>query len=165
MLNLWPHQASCLVIGHRGAMGYAPENTLISFEEAIRRGADLIELDVQLSGDGEGVVIHDTSVDRTTDGSGVVRDLPWKKIKSFDAGVWYGPDYARENVPCLGDVIERFRYRKTTRKHPIGFVVELKTVRGSGGSLADAVVAVLLRENFTDRCMVISFDAVALQEV
>jgi glycerophosphoryl diester phosphodiesterase len=165
MLNLWPHQASCLVIGHRGAMGYTPENTLVSFEEGVRRGADLIELDVQLSQDGMVVVIHDTSVDRTTDGSGFIRDLPWKKIKTFDAGVWFGPDYAQEGIPTLVDVIDKFRSRKTTKKHNVGFVIELKTVRGSGGSLADAVVALLLREEFTDRCLVISFDAVALQEV
>ncbi len=165
MLNLWPQQAPCLVIGHRGAMGYTPENTLISFEEAIRRGADLIELDVQLSQDGMVVVMHDTSVDRTTDGSGFIRDLSWKKIKTFDAGVWFGPDYAQEGIPSLPDVIHRFRQRKTTKKHLIGFVIELKTVRGSGGSLADAVVAVLAREDFVDRCLVISFDAVALQEV
>jgi len=165
MLNIWPHQAACLVIGHRGAMGYAPENTLISFEEAIRRGADLIEMDVQFSQDGEVVVMHDTSVDRTTDGSGLVRDLPWRKIKTFDAGIWYGPDYMQESVPSLSDVVERFRNRKSTKKHLVGFVIELKTVRGSGGSLADAVVAQLARANFTDRCFVISFDAVALQEV
>src|SRR5437016_14609599 len=115
MLNLWPHQAPCLVIGHRGAMGYAPENTLISFEEAIRRGADLIELDVQLSQDGEVVVMHDTSVDRTTDGSGLIRDLPRRRVKSFDAGVWYGPDYARQGVPSLSDVIQRFRQREPTQ--------------------------------------------------
>jgi len=165
MLNLWPHQAPCLVIGHRGAMGYAPENTLISFEEAIRRGADLLEMDVQLSADGEVVVMHDTSVDRTTDGSGLVRDLPWRKIKSFDAGIWYGPDYAGQYVPSLAEVITRFRARKTTKRHLIGLIIELKTVRGSGGSLADAVVALLQREEFTDRCCVISFDTVALQEV
>jgi len=165
MLNLWPHQAPCLVIGHRGAMGYAPENTLISFEEAIRRGADLLEMDVQLSADGEVVIMHDTSVDRTTDGEGLVRDLPWKKIKTFDAGTWFGPDYVKQYVPSLSDVIGRFRDRKSTKKHAIGFVIELKTVRGSGGSLADAVVALLQRENFTDRGIIISFDAVALQEV
>ena len=165
MLNLWPHQAPCLVIGHRGAMGYAPENTLISFEEAIRRGADLLELDVQLSADHEVVVIHDTSVDRTTDGSGFVRDLPWRRLKTMDAGVWYGPEYAEQNVPSLSEVIRRFRDRQTTRRHLVGLVVELKTLRGSGGSLADAVVAILMRENFADRCLIISFDAVALQEV
>lgn len=165
MLNLWPQQSSCLVIGHRGAMAYAPENTLISFEEGVRRGADLIELDVQLSQDGKVVVMHDTSVDRTTDGSGVVRDLPWKKIQTLDAGVWYGPDYAQEGVPCLEDVIARFRNKKTANRHALGFIIELKTIRGSGGSLADAVVALLQKEEFVERCVVISFDSVALQEV
>lgn len=165
MLTLWPHQAPCLVIGHRGAMGYAPENTLLSFEEAIRRGCDLIEMDVQLSADGEVVVMHDTSVDRTTDGTGFVRDLPLKRLQSFDAGTWYGPDYAGQFVPSLGDVIKRFRDRKTTRKYALGLIIELKTVRGSGGSLADAVVALLQRDNFAERVCVISFDPVALQEV
>jgi glycerophosphoryl diester phosphodiesterase len=146
-------------------MGYAPENTLLSFEEAIRRGCDLIEMDVQLSADGEIVVMHDTSVDRTTDGSGFVRDLSLRRLQSFDAGTWYGPDYVGQYVPSLTDVVKRFRDRKTARKSPLGMIIELKTVRGSGGSLADAVVALLQRENATDRCCVISFDAVALQEV
>jgi glycerophosphoryl diester phosphodiesterase len=165
MLNLWPQQAPALVIGHRGAMGYAPENTLFSFEEAIRRSADLIELDVQLTNDGEVIVMHDTSVDRTTDGTGFVRDLPAKRIQSFDAGIWFGPDYAGQYVPSLAQVIERFRGRKTARGHLIGLIIELKTVRGSGGSLADAVVALLAREDFVERCCIVSFDAVALQEV
>src|SRR6266478_1214331 len=104
MLNLWPHQAPCLIIGHRGAMGYAPENTLASFEEGVRRGGDLIEMDVQLSGDGEVVVMHDTSVDRTTDGEGLVRDMPWKKLRSLDAGAWFGPEFGRQYVPSLSDV-------------------------------------------------------------
>lgn len=146
-------------------MGYAPENTLASFEEAIRRGADLIEMDVQLSQDGEVVVMHDTSVDRTTNGEGLVRDLAWKKLKTFDAGAWFGPEYHKEFVPSLSDVIARFRNRRTARHHPLGMIIELKTVRGSGGSLADAVVAVLQREQFTEKALVISFDSVALQEV
>jgi glycerophosphoryl diester phosphodiesterase len=165
MMTLWPQQASCLIIGHRGAMGYAPENTLASFEEAIRRGADIIEMDVQLTSDDEVVVLHDTSVDRTTDGSGLVRDLAWKKLKTFDAGAWYAPEFAGQYVPSLTDVIARFRQRKTARNHLVGFMIELKTVKGSGGSLADAVVAILQKEQFTERAFVISFDSVALQEV
>ena len=165
MLNLWPHEAPCLIIGHRGAIGYAPENTLLSFEEAVRRGCDLIEMDVQLTADGEVVVMHDTSVDRTTEGTGFVRDFPLKRLQGLDAGTWYGPDYAGQYVPSLSDVIKRFRDRKTARKHSLGLIIELKTVRGSGGSLADGVVALLQRENFTERVCVISFDAVALQEV
>jgi len=165
MMTLWPRQSPCVVIGHRGAMGYAPENTLVSFEEALRRGADLVEMDVQLSADNEVVVMHDTSVGRTTNGEGFVRDLPWKKIKTLDAGVWFGPQYVDEFVPSLEDVIAKFRNRKTSKGAPLGFIIELKTVKGSGGSLADAVVALLKREDFTDRVVVISFDTVALQEV
>jgi glycerophosphoryl diester phosphodiesterase len=146
-------------------MGYAPENTLISFEEAVRRGADLLEMDVQLSADNEVVVMHDTSVDRTTDGTGFVRDLPWDKIKTFDAGIWHGADYVKQYVPSLTQVIQKFRNRKTARHHPLGFMIELKTIKGSGGSLADVVVALLQREEFTERVCVISFDVVALQEV
>src|SRR3989344_9635238 len=164
-MTLWPHQSPCLIIGHRGAMGYAPENTIASFEEAIRRGADWIELDVQRPHDGELVVLHDTSVDRTTNGEGLVRDLSWKKIKTFDAGAWYDPEFAHQYIPSLGNVISRFRTRRTTKRHPVGLVIELKTIRGSGGSLADAVVALLHKEQFTDRVVIISFDAVALQEV
>src|SRR5205814_1849003 len=111
------------------------------------------------------VVIHDTSVDRTTNGEGLVRDLPWKKIKGFDAGAWYDPDFAHQYVPSLSDVITRFRNKKTTRNVPLGILIELKTIKGSGGSLADRVVALLEQESFTDRVIVISFDAVALQEV
>jgi len=165
MLTLWPRQSSSLVIGHRGAMGYTPENTLLSFEDAVRRGADLVEMDVQLSGDGEIVVMHDTSVDRTTNGSGLVRDLPWKKIKTLDAGVWYGPGYTDEFVPNLSDVFAKFRTRKTTRGHALGFIIELKTIRGSGGSLADSVVKRIRDEKMNEHVFIISFDAVALQEV
>jgi len=165
MLNLWPHEAPCLVIGHRGAMGYSPENTLVSFEDAVRRGADLIEMDVQLSSDGEVVIMHDTSVGRTTDGEGFVRDLPWKKIKTLDAGIWFGPHYSGQFVPSLEMAITKFRSRKTSTGSPLGFIIELKTVKGSGGSLADTVVALLQREKFTERAVVISFDMVALQEV
>jgi len=146
-------------------MGYAPENTLVSFEEAIRRGADLIELDVQLSQDGEVVVIHDTSVDRTTNGEGLVRDLSWKRIKTLDAGAWYGPEFAHQYVPSLKDVLYRFKTRKTARHHALGLLIEMKTIRGSGGSLADAVVRILHQEQFSERAVVISFDSVALQEV
>ena len=165
MLSLWPQESPCLVIGHRGAMGYAPENTIASFEEGLRRGADLLEMDVQLSGDGEVVVLHDSSVDRTSDGSGLVRDLPWKKIKEMDAGQWYSPDFSGQFIPSLTDVLRHFRARRTSHQRGVGLVIELKTAKGSAGALADAVVQLLQREQFMERAFVISFDAVALQVV
>src|SRR5947209_17006413 len=74
------------VIGHRGAMGHCPENTCASFERALELGADWIELDVHLTHDGELAVIHDETVDRTTDGHGLVKDHTLAELKNLDAG-------------------------------------------------------------------------------
>lgn len=162
---LWSKLPTPLVIGHRGAMGYAPENTLISFEEAVRRGADAIEMDVQLSKDGEIVVMHDATVERTTDGEGAVKDLLWRKIKTLNAGAWYHPEFDHQHVPSLLDVLSKFKNRKTSRRLPLSFMIELKTTKGMGGMLADAVVQQLYDASWVDRVVIISFDAAALHEV
>jgi glycerophosphoryl diester phosphodiesterase len=80
------------VVGHRGAMGHCPENTLASFERGLELGADWIELDVHLSRDGALVVIHDETVDRTTNGHGAVRDHTLAELEALDAGGWFGPE-------------------------------------------------------------------------
>lgn len=77
------------VAGHRGASGYAPENTMPAFERALAVGADIIEFDVHLSRDGRCVVIHDEVLGRTTDGQGPVRQFSWEELKSLDAGSWF----------------------------------------------------------------------------
>jgi len=87
-----------LKIGHRGAYGYAPENTLKSFQKAIELGVDVIELDVQVCKSGELVVIHDDTVDRTTNGSGLVKKLKLTDLKKFDAG-------KGERIPILEEVL------------------------------------------------------------
>lgn len=76
------------VVAHRGASGYAPENTFAAFDKAVQMGADYIELDVHRSKDGELVVIHDSTVDRTTDGSGKVGELTVEELNALDAGSW-----------------------------------------------------------------------------
>lgn len=91
-----------LRIGHRGAAGYEPENTLRSFKTALRLGAEMTELDVHICGTGELVVIHDESVDRTTDGSGFVRDMTLDELKSLDAG-------KGEKIPTLNEVFSTLR--------------------------------------------------------
>lgn len=101
-----------LRIGHRGAAGYAPENTIQSFEAAVRFGAEMTELDVHICGSGELVVIHDESVDRTTNASGFVRDMTLNELKSLDAG-------KGEKIPTLKDVFSKLRGR-------ISINVELK---------------------------------------
>jgi len=92
------------IMGHRGAPAYEPENTLRSLRRALELGADAVEIDLQLSKDGHLVVIHDDTVDRTTDGTGRVRDLTWAELRRLDAG-------KGERLPSLGEVVELVRGR------------------------------------------------------
>lgn len=105
---------------HRGASGYAPENTLEAFELAVKQNADGVELDVQLSKDGELVVIHDEVVDRVTEGKGNVRDFTVKELKKFRANQTH-PEYGTAMIPTLAEVYDLLK--------PTGLTinVELKT--------------------------------------
>ena len=79
------------IMAHRGSRINRPENTLTAFEEAVRVGADGIELDVHLSKDGQVVVIHDETLDRTTDGAGFVHEWTLADLQQLDAGSWFDP--------------------------------------------------------------------------
>lgn len=93
------------VIAHRGASGYAPENTRAAFELAIEMGADAIETDVRLSADGHLVLVHDATVTRTTDGGGPVADHTLAELKALDAGGWFSGDFAGERIVTLAELI------------------------------------------------------------
>lgn len=93
-------------IAHRGFSARAPENTLSAFRAAIQAGADMLELDVIDSADGEPVVIHDDTVDRTTDGRGRVRGTTLAELRSLDAGSWFSREFAGERIPTLGQVLD-----------------------------------------------------------
>ena len=97
-----------IVLGHRGASAYAPENTLASFQTAHDQGADGIELDAKLSKDGQVIVIHDNTYDRTTDASGVIGDKNLSEIKKLDAGSWFSDKYIGEGIPTLSEVLDEF---------------------------------------------------------
>jgi glycerophosphoryl diester phosphodiesterase len=116
---------SFLGIAHRGASGRAPENTHAAFAAALALGADAIELDCQLSADGELVVIHDETLERTTDGSGAVGDRTAAELARLDAGSWFDPAYRGERIPRLADVLEQVRDRVTLN-------VEIKSARDLG---------------------------------
>lgn len=94
-----------LVIAHRGACLHAPENTLPSFLRARELGATWVETDVKRSRDGTLVLMHDRTVDRTTNGTGAVHDLSLSEIRSLDAGAWFGSRYAGTLVPTLEELI------------------------------------------------------------
>ena len=95
-----------LIIGHRGYPARFPENTLASFEGAMQAGCHMIELDVTLTRDRKIVVIHDDTLDRTTNGKGTVREHTLEEIKRLDAGSWFDPGFAAERVPELFEVMK-----------------------------------------------------------
>lgn len=115
-------------IAHRGAMGYAPENTLAAFRLGIRQGSDMVEADVQRSKDGVLVLMHDTTLTRTTDVEDVFPDrAPWRvadftydEIRQLDAGSWFDPEFAGEPVPTMADMVELLRPTRA------GILMELK---------------------------------------
>jgi len=94
-----------LILAHRGASGYAPENTLAAFDKAIELGADMVETDVRQTRDGHLVLFHDPSVERTTDGCGLVADLTLTELKALDAGRWFGEEFAGQKVPTVEEAL------------------------------------------------------------
>ncbi|SFF57156.1 glycerophosphoryl diester phosphodiesterase [Actinacidiphila alni] len=135
---------SFLTVGHRGVMGVEPENTLRSFRRAEQAGLDQIELDLHLSKDGALIVMHDPSVDRTTDGSGLIRDLTLDEIRGLDAGLG-------ERVPVFEDVLEAVG-------RPIQ--AEIKDV-----AAARVLAEALRTHGATGRVSVLSFHDEALAEI
>jgi glycerophosphoryl diester phosphodiesterase len=93
---------------HRGASRIAPENTMAAFSAAVELGADGLELDIHLSRDGIPVVIHDESLERTTDGRGLVADASLEQVQQLDAGGWFSPDFMGESLPTLAEVLSAF---------------------------------------------------------
>ncbi|MDA2811100.1 glycerophosphodiester phosphodiesterase family protein [Nocardiopsis sp. RSe5-2] len=119
---------SVLDVAHRGASGYAPENTLAAIDAAKVRGATTVEIDVQRTKDGELVVFHDTTLERTTDaeevfpgrGSYDVADFTLEEIRSLDAGSWFDPAFEGEKVPTFQEALDRLR------KHGLNLLLEVK---------------------------------------
>jgi glycerophosphoryl diester phosphodiesterase len=93
-------------MAHRGASQGAPENTLAAFRQAVEVGADGVELDVRLTVDGVPVVLHDARVDATTDGAGLVAEMPLAQVRELDAGSWFDPAFAGEGVPTLTEALD-----------------------------------------------------------
>jgi glycerophosphoryl diester phosphodiesterase len=144
------------VIAHRGASGDAPENTLAAFRRALELGADAVELDVQLSADGEPVVIHDDLLDRTTDGRGLVQDQPLAALRRLDAGRWFHERFAGERIPTLADALALLRRLRV--------IVEIKNCPISHPGIA-ARVAGVIREVGHEDVTVSSFDHPLLLEI
>src|ERR1700722_7750693 len=94
------------IIAHRGASGHAPENTMLAFHTAVELGATFIETDIHMTRDGEFVAIHDSTVERTTNGRGAIKDLGLGEVRQVDAGKWYERDFMGQKIPPLDEILE-----------------------------------------------------------
>ena len=145
------------VIAHRGASSRAPENTMAAFRQAHSDRADAIELDVVKTKDGKFVVMHDDTVDRTTNGKGAISDLTLDEIQSLDAGSWFGSKFAGERAPELGEVLD-------WAKGKTHVVIEVKTKTAAQSSGAELVELIRDKE-VGDQVTVMSFDRKFVERV
>jgi glycerophosphoryl diester phosphodiesterase len=149
----FPDGAFPTIVAHRGASSTRPENTLASFEEAVRLGARVVELDVRLSRDGAPVVMHDPTVDRTTDGTGAVHELTASEIAELNAGSPGEP----QRVPLLAEVLDLLSGRAAV-------ALEIKNLPGESGfdagreTIVEATHAELGRTAFEGPVLVVSFN-------
>jgi glycerophosphoryl diester phosphodiesterase len=140
-----------LVFGHRGAKAYAPMNTLPAFELAAAQGADGIELDVHRSKDGYPVIVHDFTVDETTDGRGRVTDLTLAELKALDAGGWFSEQFRGVRIPTLDEVF-------TAVGHRLLVNVEIKAETEDTDGVEQVVADCIARRTMSERVIVSSFN-------
>ena len=146
---------ACLVIAHRGASSYAPENTVAAFDLALAMGARHLELDVELTIDGHVVVIHDDTLDRTTDGSGPVAAQTLAGLRRLDAGRWFGPAFAGTRIPTYEEVLARYRGRAHLHTE----------IKGRAPELSRRTVDLIRRAGMTAEVTITSFQRPRLEEV
>ncbi|MEK4337716.1 MULTISPECIES: glycerophosphodiester phosphodiesterase [Bacillus] len=145
------------IIAHRGSSSAAPENTIAAFDVAVEQGADYIELDVQMTMDQHVVVIHDDTVERTTNGNGLVKSYTLDQLKKLDAGSWFDQQYTNERIPTLQEILERYSQR-------IGILIEIKHPKRQIG-IEKAVVDIINRFAYSRHIIIQSFDVHALQRI
>lgn len=145
------------ITAHRGASGLAPENTLAAIRLAMEIGADFAEIDVQESADGEIFLLHDDSINRTTDQKGNIWELTSADLRAADAGSWYSRQFVNEPIPDLASVIH-------TVFGKMKLNIELKT-SGHQVRLAERVVAIIEEKKFVAQCIVTSFNPEEIKKV
>jgi glycerophosphoryl diester phosphodiesterase len=154
-MNSQNNKKQTLIIAHRGASAHAPENTLAAFKMALDMGADGIELDVMLSQDKELVVIHDDTVDRTTNGSGRVKDFSYRTLKDLDAGKAFAERFSGEHVPTLAEVFEQLGGKLLIN-------VELKNYASPFDDLTYKVIDLVESNKLADSVILSSFNPLNL---
>lgn len=149
------------IFAHRGASGQFPENTMLAFEEALRSGVDGIELDVQLTKDGEVVIIHDEKVDRTTNGQGFVKDFTLAELEELDAGSWFSSKFAGQRLMILDTVLAWMQ----EKGNHLRLNIELKNDQIQYVGLEEKVLSLIEDYDLQERIIISSFNPFSLQRV
>lgn len=144
------------IVAHRGYSGVYPENTMLSFRKAVEVGADQIELDIQLSADGEVVIMHDERVDRTSDGTGFVKDYTLSQLKGLDVSARYEGKYPRESVPSFDE------YCAWAKESGIFTNIELKTGKIYYEGIEEKAIEIIHRHGLAGKVMFSSFNPLSL---
>jgi glycerophosphoryl diester phosphodiesterase len=155
---LYPKYLFPIIFAHRGSSAHAPENTIAAFELAVRQEAEAIELDTKLTKDGEVVVIHDLTVDRTTDGTGRVADLTLSALRELDAGSHFDVAFKGEPIPTLEEVLETIGKRAFTN-------IELTNYDIPSAPLPEKVAAIVHRFGMTNHTLFSSFHPMILRRI
>ena len=137
---------------HRGFSGNYPENTMLAFKKAFEAGADGIELDVQLTKDGEVVIIHDETIDRTTDGKGEVSSYTYEEIKKFDASFKFKGQYGKNLIPSLREYFEYIKDKNIVTN------IELKTGVKEYLGIEEKVWDLIQEYNLQEKVIISSFN-------
>ncbi|MBY6053003.1 glycerophosphodiester phosphodiesterase [Cytobacillus firmus] len=149
------------VFAHRGVSGHFPENTMAAFQAALEAGADGIELDVQMAKDGMLVIIHDEKVDRTTGGTGYIKDMTFEEILQLDAGSWFAEVNAGETIPDL----EKFLKWAAMEGNELLINIELKNDLIVYPGMEKKVIDLILKYGLEQRVIISSFNAESLRRV
>ena len=145
------------IIGHRGACGYAPENTLESIQAAADMGIDWVELDVKLTSDDVPIIFHDDNLERVTSGEGLVKNTPYSIIKELDAGSWFGDTFINTPIPTLEEAVELIT------NLGLGFNLEIKACEGREVETAQVALDAMSRMwDDHDKIMISSFSTASL---
>lgn len=147
-----------LIIAHRGASGNAPENTIAAFLEAKKQQSDGIEMDVHLTADNIPVVIHDETINRTTNGNGYIKDYTYSELKQFDAGKYFSNKFIGASIPSLNNVLKLASNFKIIN-------IELKTNKIKYDNIEEIILDIIKNHKLENKVLISSFNHLTLKKL
>lgn len=144
--------------GHRGAAGLAPENTLRAVAKGLENKVDRIEIDVQQSKDEKVILMHDISLERTTDGKGLVKEFTYSQLLTLDAGSWFGAEFQKEKIPTLEDAIQLINGQSE-------LIIEIKKGDDYYPNIEENILKIIEENNCSSWCIIHTFDTSVLERI